>query len=175
MKDRLQEILTRERLSPARFAELVGVQRSSVSHILSGRNKPSLDFLQKTLTHFGHINPDWLISGNGTYKRSGASIRSEIAPSSASNMVSGRIHFPTSDPVKEEDPVVYTKKAGEKGLDSEASTENSPETGKELTTPLMDTKAKGNREDKTPPAPPKQIVKTILFYNDRTFEVFHPA
>ncbi|WP_051536358.1 helix-turn-helix domain-containing protein [Marinilabilia salmonicolor] len=72
MQERIKEILSQERLSPARFAELVGVQRSSVSHIISGRNKPSLDFLQKILTHFEHISPDWLITGKGPYKRSEA-------------------------------------------------------------------------------------------------------
>lgn len=65
IKDRILRILTSENLSSSKFAEIVGVQRSSISHILSGRNKPSLDFLQKILSNFPNINGDWLIIGKG--------------------------------------------------------------------------------------------------------------
>lgn len=65
MEDRLLKLLDTEQLSSAKFADLIGVQRSSVSHILSGRNKPSFDFLQKTLKAFPMINADWLILGEG--------------------------------------------------------------------------------------------------------------
>ncbi len=63
MKDRIQKILTLEQLSAANFADEIGVQRSSISHILSGRNKPSLDFVQNVLNTFNRINPMWLLSG----------------------------------------------------------------------------------------------------------------
>ncbi len=65
IKDRILRILMSENLSSSKFAEIVGVQRSSISHILSGRNKPSLDFLQKILSTFPTINADWLIIGKG--------------------------------------------------------------------------------------------------------------
>jgi len=65
IKDRILRILMSENLSSSKFAEMVGVQRSSISHILSGRNKPSLDFLQKILSNFPSINGDWLIIGKG--------------------------------------------------------------------------------------------------------------
>lgn len=65
IKDRILKLLTNENLSSSKFADMVGVQRSSISHILSGRNKPSLDFLQKVLSSFPSINADWLIVGKG--------------------------------------------------------------------------------------------------------------
>lgn len=65
MEDRLLKLLDTEQLSSAKFADAIGVQRSSVSHILSGRNKPSFDFLQKTLKAFPMVNADWLILGEG--------------------------------------------------------------------------------------------------------------
>lgn len=65
MKDRLLQLLDLEHLTPSKFADLIGVQRSSVSHILSGRNKPSFDFLQKTLTAFSGLRADWLLLGEG--------------------------------------------------------------------------------------------------------------
>lgn len=65
IKDRILKLLTEENLSSSKFAEILNVQRSSISHILSGRNKPSLDFIQKVLKNFPTLNPDWLIIGKG--------------------------------------------------------------------------------------------------------------
>ena len=65
MQDQIQEILTKERLSSSQFADRIGIQRSSVSHVLSGRNKPGFDFIQKILLAFPGINGDWLITGFG--------------------------------------------------------------------------------------------------------------
>ncbi|MCK9332562.1 MAG: helix-turn-helix domain-containing protein [Candidatus Cloacimonetes bacterium] len=65
MKNRLQKIITAEGLTPTQFAELIGMQRSSISHILSGRNNPSFDMLQNILAKFTKINPNWLIMGKG--------------------------------------------------------------------------------------------------------------
>ena len=60
---RLLEILETNNLSASQFAEKIGVQRSSVSHILSGRNKPSLDFIIKTSSVFRDVSLNWLIHG----------------------------------------------------------------------------------------------------------------
>jgi transcriptional regulator with XRE-family HTH domain len=65
MKDRLLKFLTREQLSSARFAEIIGVQPSGISHILSGRNKPGFDFIQKILENYPALNAEWLIMGRG--------------------------------------------------------------------------------------------------------------
>ena len=66
MKERLQKLLELEQITPSKFADLIGVQRSSVSHVISGRNKPSYDFLQKTLKAFPGLKADWLILGEGS-------------------------------------------------------------------------------------------------------------
>jgi len=65
IKDRIFKLLKEESLSSSKFADILDVQRSSISHIISGRNKPSLDFIQKVLRNFPAINPDWLIIGKG--------------------------------------------------------------------------------------------------------------
>jgi len=70
MKERIQEILRKEQLTAAQFADKIGVQRSSVSHVLSGRNNPSIDFLQKILLHFEKISADWLLTGRGEFRKS---------------------------------------------------------------------------------------------------------
>lgn len=70
MKNRIVQLINSEGLTSSKFADTIGVQRSSISHILSGRNNPSLDFVQKILTSFPKIDPNWLISGSGNMYKS---------------------------------------------------------------------------------------------------------
>ena len=65
MKERLQEFLKAENKTSAQFAEEIGVQASGISHILSGRNNPSLDFVLKMLEKYRFISTDWLLFGKG--------------------------------------------------------------------------------------------------------------
>lgn len=71
MKARLERILSEKSLSANKLAELLEVQPSGISHILSGRNKPSLDFIVKLLSVFPDISPDWFILGKGNMYRKG--------------------------------------------------------------------------------------------------------
>jgi len=64
LTDRFKYLMKLNNLSASAFAEKVGVLPSSISHILSGRNKPSLEFIQKILAHFPNVSADWLITGN---------------------------------------------------------------------------------------------------------------
>lgn len=63
MKERIERILKEKSLSSNKLAEMLEVQPSGISHILSGRNKPSMDFITKLLTVFPDISPDWFILG----------------------------------------------------------------------------------------------------------------
>jgi len=74
MKDRLLKFLKEEKISSTRFAEEIGVQPSSISHILSGRNNPGYDFIVKTIKRYTKLNIEWLLTGAGemykSYKQS---------------------------------------------------------------------------------------------------------
>ena len=61
---RLNEIMVNNNLNSASFAEQIGVQRSSVSHVMSKRNKPSLDFILKIVNSFEEVTLDWLLFDN---------------------------------------------------------------------------------------------------------------
>ncbi|MEE4197367.1 MAG: helix-turn-helix transcriptional regulator [Bacteroidales bacterium] len=65
MRERILAFLKENQLSATRFADTIGVQRSSISHLLSGRNKPSFDFIEKTLLAYPELNAQWLITGKG--------------------------------------------------------------------------------------------------------------
>ncbi|NRA93080.1 MAG: helix-turn-helix transcriptional regulator [Psychroserpens sp.] len=65
--NRLQNVIEFYGESASSFASKIGVQRSSISHILSGRNKPSLDFVLKVLSSFPEVDLYWLMNGKGNF------------------------------------------------------------------------------------------------------------
>jgi len=65
--DRLRKIMDHYQLSGSAFAERIQVQRSSISHLLSGRNKPSLDFVMRVVKQFDEVELYWLLNGKGTF------------------------------------------------------------------------------------------------------------
>ena len=65
MHERLKNWMGIEGLKSSALADSIGVNRATISHILSGRNKPSIDFLEKLLNVYPNINANWLISGIG--------------------------------------------------------------------------------------------------------------
>jgi transcriptional regulator with XRE-family HTH domain len=69
-KERLEKILSHYEITASAFADAIGVQRSSISHLLSGRNKPSLDFVLKVVREFPEVNLYWLLNGKGVFPES---------------------------------------------------------------------------------------------------------
>tara|TARA_B100001059_G_scaffold236816_1_gene290856 strand:- start:16608 stop:16985 length:378 start_codon:yes stop_codon:yes gene_type:complete len=68
--NRIQELMKNNELSSSQFAERLGVQRSGISHILSGRNKPSLELISKIHFKFDSVSIQWLLFGDETQKNS---------------------------------------------------------------------------------------------------------
>jgi len=68
VKDRLRMIMDSHKLNAGSFADRIGVQRSNVSHVLSGRNKPSFDFVEKLLIAFPRVSAEWLFTGKQSKK-----------------------------------------------------------------------------------------------------------
>ena len=66
---RLAEIMAHYQLTASAFAERIDVQRSGISHIISGRNKPSLEFVLKVVRAFPEVDLYWLLNGKGTFPR----------------------------------------------------------------------------------------------------------
>ncbi|HNY03839.1 MAG TPA: helix-turn-helix transcriptional regulator [Bacteroidales bacterium] len=63
MIERILEIMKSKQMSPSQFADELGIQRSGMSHLISGRNKPSLEFVLKVLNRFPDITADYLLFG----------------------------------------------------------------------------------------------------------------
>ena len=80
MNRRLLQFLQAENLTQTQFADTLSVARGSVSHILSGRNKPGYDFLESLLLHYPNLNLEWLLTGKGKMYHE---TREESAPDSS--------------------------------------------------------------------------------------------
>jgi len=87
---RLQKVIDYYGETASSFAEKIGVQRSSISHILSGRNKPSLEFVLKIFAAFPEVELYWLLNGKGVFPctKQSVEVKTEVAPS----MVLEKIH-----------------------------------------------------------------------------------
>jgi transcriptional regulator with XRE-family HTH domain len=144
-----------ENLSPSQLADNLGVQRSGVSHIISGRNNPGLEFVQRILKHYPNINPDWLLLNKGAMYRSESDTPGGYEPALEENEDDIRqlnINFGldevSADTVSEtlaENPV------------KPATTENS------IPAPV----AAGNQK--------KLTDKIIILYKDGSFDIYNSA
>ncbi|PZX92122.1 XRE family transcriptional regulator [Flavobacterium aquariorum] len=88
---RLEIILDYYNLNASSFADKIGVQRSSMSHLLSGRNKPSLDFILKIIEIFPDVDLYWILNGKGFFPKN-----SEISPDPNSNSTASKAGTPSS-------------------------------------------------------------------------------
>lgn len=147
MKDRIKEIMENEGLTPAKFADQLQINRAVVSHILNGRNNPSLDVVMKILSEMEHINSDWLLNGIGSMYKEGysPSVKKEH----------GLFDLDATDSTN-----TATK--------SEYSKENDV---KNKETPLIstDTQSLSHTRGKA-----REVKQIIIYYTDNTFETFSP-
>lgn len=83
MNNRLKQFLAAENISQSQFADTIGVARASISHILSGRNKPGFEFFTSIARHYPSLNLTWLITGKGRMYGNGSSSGTLVAVPSA--------------------------------------------------------------------------------------------
>jgi transcriptional regulator with XRE-family HTH domain len=147
MQNRLQQFLQAENITPARFADQIGIQRSGVSHILSGRNKPGFDFIEKMLRCYPSLNAEWIITGKGKMYK-------EIRTASLFDEVSAT-------------PPATTLTAPSADQDSdESATEHLTEKQDLNTIDITKYIAESKQSVK--------IAKVVLFYSDNTFIEYSP-
>ena len=103
---RIAEILKHYELSASSFADSIGVQRSSISHLLKGRNKPSLEFVSKLVQSYPEVDLYWLLYGQGEFPK----IRSSVPPSQ--KPPNSKTNIPTPTPEKEIEKILLFYKDG---------------------------------------------------------------
>ncbi|MEM1258291.1 MAG: helix-turn-helix transcriptional regulator [Bacteroidota bacterium] len=100
MIERLKIILSHFKLTPSALADIVGVPRSSISHLLSGRNKPSLDFVLKLVDKFPEVDLYWFLHGKGSFTPLldiSSEVNAEIGSASRPNASSEAPNLPLED------------------------------------------------------------------------------
>ena len=146
---RLELILEYYGLNASAFADKIGVQRSSLSHLLSGRNKPSLDFILKILEVFPDIDLYWILNGKGSFPKKIAEVSPIIATQNTS---------PTSTPI----------------LNNQEATDLFSATASTVpSNPTATTKTIVN-EKITIPTTSNEIDKIVIFYKNGTFKDYKP-
>ena len=78
--ERLKRIMEYYQLSASGFADRIEVPRSSISHLLSGRNRPSLDFVMKVIKEFDQVELYWLLNGKGNFPKKVSPIEPDVNP-----------------------------------------------------------------------------------------------
>lgn len=154
MINRINLILRAKNITAKQFAEEIGIQPSGMSHIMGGRNNPSLEFVSKVIRRYPEIDANWLLLGKGEMYASEVTKRvdseptlfSEPAPAPA--VVPQPIEEPVAAPIQESDleplPVAEEPVVQEKMPSPEV------EEGRHL-------------------------VKILMFYDDHTFEEYRPV
>ncbi|CAA7196788.1 helix-turn-helix transcriptional regulator [Chryseobacterium potabilaquae] len=177
LNDRISKVIEYSRLTSSEFADEIDVQRSSISHITSGRNKPSLEFIIKIKSRFPEILWDWLVTGDGEMLKSDLEIiddsiepfEEEEKPKATplpdlfammKNNNDFEIEEPHYEPIKQnprESSIPSPSKEEEKICDSQPL-ENFPRENK--------TQKTDNQESK--------IKRIVIFYENGKFESFEP-
>ena len=147
-KDRIIKIMEHENLTYSKFAETIGIQRPAMSHIISGRNNPSLEVLKKILETFTYIDPDWLMFGTGHM------MRGYIPPP-----------YTTGEPDLFSNSAVNPPKV-------QVVLENRKENEVQQPPKVIETSAK--EQIIVQKIESKKVVKIMLFYSDETYDTFIP-
>ncbi|MBK8806116.1 MAG: helix-turn-helix transcriptional regulator [Bacteroidales bacterium] len=149
--ERISKLLNVLGYTAAQFADILGVQRSSISHLVTGRNKPSSDFLQKLLSKFPNVSAEWLLLGVGTMYKSNK--ENTLFDKENTNSIDSKTQVTdvNRDNIKDITIVNQEKKM-------------------ELNTPpeKIDFENKIKKDS-------LKVVKIVFFYSDNTFSEYNPS
>ena len=155
MKDRIFLLIETKELTFGKFADEIGVERSTMSHIKSDRSKPSLDMAQKVLERYPEVSAEWLILGRGPmFRQTNDSQELDLFSQIGLNDSKSEV---ISDKVE---PIQAT-----------TSTES-----KKMDLPIEESVNVGGKKDEqqrvffNPPKPERVVERVMIFYSDQTFE-----
>ncbi len=174
-------------ITAKQFAEEIGIQPSGMSHIMSGRNNPSLDFVSKVIRRYPEIDANWLLMGKGEMysgvKDGGVGmIKEETVQESAPTLFSVDAMPPapssslSTPSVAESNSVFATEMDNNPSrVEKKESRESSGEWELQSLHDNVDMERHQERDvQKEEPATGRRLVKILFFYDDRTFEEYRP-
>jgi transcriptional regulator with XRE-family HTH domain len=194
MKDRIVQFLVSEKISPAEFADKIGVQRSSMSHILNGRNYPSAAFIQKMLQVYPNLNSRWLMIGDGEMSLTHPGVTSSSYPepnqSKEDELPLSQQPMIQNHPVEPIEQGLFQEALFEAKGDNQSAIpfmeikKPTVEPVSENTGQIPDKSEYGTKLDQNINQAPtnqdvtnqgKEIEQILFFYKDKTFNVYRPS
>lgn len=169
MKDRLQQFLNAENISQSSFADTIHVTRANISHILTGRNKPSYDFITNIMKYYPDLSLEWLIQGVGKMYKSATSTSSSvshttpIAPSNT-NSLFGPNDVENLVNTSETQNIIDVSNENFE-TDDFISNTNVNSSNKEDDNCIIDQSPLSSTK--------RNVVKIIIFYDDNSFQEFN--
>jgi transcriptional regulator with XRE-family HTH domain len=176
---RIEKIMEAENLSSGIFAGQIGVQNSTLSHILNNRNKPSLDVLKKILQRYPEISSDWLILGQGPMYREERKSQSpslfdnfDLTTSKTNNYGSEKRN--QNDLTEDAKEIEVLKSEPEPPYGSAKPYRNiNAHIPLPPQAPIEETSANNKTpENQIEKSALRKVIKIILYYSDHTFEEF---
>ena len=180
-------LIKSKNLTAAQFADEIGVQKSSISHIISGRNNASLDFVQKILYRYPEVNLDWIMFGKGPV------FKGQESAVNTSNDADLSVHSPRFSPsvdlfsdlqpdkgteIRKHDVVKIEGKQDENIPKAQEATMPSGAHSEEISTPVQDQSIDDSETKmdklKQKNSTTKTLLKIVEFYSDNSFREFFP-
>lgn len=174
MKDRIVKFMEKRGLTPTEFADGIGIQRSNLSHVLSGRNNPGFSFIQKILSAYPEINSRWLITGEGEMLLESPK-QLENVEKQPEKIIQPDL-FSSVQATEPKQPVLRPQTTERKTFASEnEKVENKPR--KQLIEPIAEIQPAPKSIENTPSKGNihKKICKVLIFYDDHTFDDYRPS
>lgn len=183
MNHRLEQFMKAEKLTSAKFAEILSVQPSSISHLISGRNKPNFDFIAKLLLMFPQLNPRWVINGQGDmYISENRSLITEDNVNIYDHQPTDIFSFKNDENINQQaEPQEYQSVTNVNQTIESVQENSEPSDGLSdihfdaANNGVVNDNLNSNKSDRYPVSndPIKRNVEQVLLlYNDNTFEFF---
>ena len=187
MKERLQLLLQNNNISASKLAEILEVQPSGISHILSGRNNPSMEFIVKCLNAFPDVNPEWFIMGSGPMYKSALVTPTEQLPQDSDHKnthkhVNNDVKSDTKHTTRNDDNFTSFNTLFDLPQSTDYNQEqhkiipssSSSKPAKKQPAPIIPGLDGGQQHsgERAAVGSPKKITKVMIFYSDRTVESF---
>lgn len=163
MKERIKKIMETEDLTPARFADSLDIGRAVISHILNGRNNPSLEVITRILTNMPQINSDWLLTGNGQM------YKGDNLPHSYNGNGNGNINSETKNIIPDlfaQIPVETSVNVHNHPEKTEYAKQEEESSSSNAIQNIVNEKIIYKEK------PARKIRQIIIYYDDNTFETF---
>lgn len=186
-KNRIEKVILFQNMTSGQFAAEIGIQNSTLSHILNNRNNPSLDVLKKILSRFPDISTDWLILGQGSMLRQEKQSKEPTLFDSYDETSSSSESLVAENAVKTPQPNAEVQKEMLKSDSNPVQERQKPPLSESRSTEINNSTPQQRNDNEISPQvrtqstefpvrttsePARKVTKVILYFTDNTFQEF---